>query len=190
MPAQRQLNGACVVVLDRDADDVGGQRLHRLQEGLVDAEMNHRHVREQAGTMAKQEIERDLGPRRRSSPADGWRIFRPSTWRRFVRMPDRRSAADPETPQRTRRFDAPNSRALPATHGRFRCWRGAGDCWRKAPGRSGSVQPSPMVRPGNSTQPRAKRGSTMSRIGGMPRLRARPPGDRPARERGARVAPH
>ena len=59
MPAQRELNGAPVVVLDRGADDVGGQRLDRLEVGLGDCDVDHRDVREQPGTMAKHEVERE-----------------------------------------------------------------------------------------------------------------------------------
>jgi len=36
------------------------QRLDRLHEGLVDRDVDHRHGREQSGTMAQQELEREL----------------------------------------------------------------------------------------------------------------------------------
>jgi hypothetical protein len=62
MPAQRLLDGAGKIVLDRDTDHVGGQRRDRPQERPGNAHVNHRRLRKQLGVMAQQESERFFAP--------------------------------------------------------------------------------------------------------------------------------
>ena len=62
MPAQRQGDGAREIVLDRDADHIGGQRRKRRQERPGHGRVDHWNLRKQLGAMAQQKTERLFTP--------------------------------------------------------------------------------------------------------------------------------